>query len=76
MMRTETSHDCIVEDQTPDAYWTALAERDSAYDGVFVFAVKTTKIYCRPSCPARRPLRKNVTFYALAREAEAAGYRA
>ncbi len=56
--------------------WQAVLARDDAQDGSFVFAVATTGVYCRPSCPARRPLRRNVRFFALPREAEAAGFRA
>lgn len=59
-----------------DARWAAFERRDPSHDGEFVIAVRTTKIYCRPSCPAKRPLRRNVVFFALPREAEAAGYRA
>ncbi|MCF3935922.1 bifunctional DNA-binding transcriptional regulator/O6-methylguanine-DNA methyltransferase Ada [Acuticoccus sp. M5D2P5] len=55
--------------------WAALVARDKEADGTFVFAVVTTGVYCRPSCAARRPLRKNVRFFALGREAEAAGFR-
>ncbi|MCC7345813.1 MAG: hypothetical protein IT538_00300 [Variibacter sp.] len=53
----------------------ARLARDPDYDGRFITAVRTTRIYCRPVCPAR-PLSKNVTFYATAAEAERAGYRA
>ncbi len=49
--------------------------RDEAYDGRFVTAVKTTGVYCRPVCPARPALSKNVTFYATAEDAAAAGFR-
>jgi AraC family transcriptional regulator, regulatory protein of adaptative response / methylated-DNA-[protein]-cysteine methyltransferase len=56
--------------------WTAVSERDRAADGSFVFAVETTGIYCRPSCPARRPRRENVRFFASAAEAEREGFRA
>jgi AraC family transcriptional regulator, regulatory protein of adaptative response / methylated-DNA-[protein]-cysteine methyltransferase len=56
--------------------WQAVAERASAADGSFVFAVLSTGIYCRPSCPARRPKRANVRFYADPVAAEAAGFRA
>ncbi|MVW76804.1 bifunctional DNA-binding transcriptional regulator/O6-methylguanine-DNA methyltransferase Ada [Pseudomonas xionganensis] len=55
--------------------WQALCTRDAAFDGRFVFAVRSTGIYCRPSCPARRPLRHNVSFYPDAASAEAAGFR-
>ncbi|WP_313520430.1 Ada metal-binding domain-containing protein, partial [Pseudomonas sp.] len=57
-------------------YWQAVCERDAAFDGRFVFAVRSTGIYCRPSCPARRPLRANVSFHVDAAAAEAAGFRA
>ena len=56
--------------------WAAVAERDERADGKFVFAVKTTGIYCRPSCPARRPLRTNVSFFGTSVDAEKSGYRA
>jgi len=54
----------------------ALLAADPAYDGRFVAAVRTTGIFCRPSCRARKPLPKNVTFLADAAAARAAGYRA
>jgi len=56
--------------------WQAVLERDKRLDGKFVFAVSSTGIYCRPSCPARRPRRENVAFYAGPDQAETAGYRA
>lgn len=56
--------------------WRAVLARDGAVDGAFVFAVRTTGVYCRPSCPARRPLRANVTFFADGAAARAAGFRA
>ena len=56
--------------------WTAVKNRDRGADGRFVFAVRTTGIYCRPSCPARRPRRTNVRFYSLPEAAEADGFRA
>ena len=49
--------------------------RDSAFDGVFFTAVRTTMIYCRPVCPVKQPLSKNVTYYPSAAAAERAGYR-
>lgn len=54
----------------------AVASRDRRFDGVFVTAVRTTGIYCRPSCPARTPAFENVTFHRTAAAAQAAGYRA
>jgi AraC family transcriptional regulator, regulatory protein of adaptative response / methylated-DNA-[protein]-cysteine methyltransferase len=59
-----------------DLAFAAFDARDRSLDGRFVGAVKTTGIYCKPSCPARRPLRENVTFYGTPSEARAAGYRA
>lgn len=53
----------------------ARYRRDPAFDGVFFVAVKTTGIYCRPVCPVKQPLTKNVTYYPSAAAAEAAGYR-
>lgn len=59
-----------------DSRYTAVASRDARFDGVFFFAVSTTGIYCRPSCPAVTPKRRNVTFYRTAAAAQGAGYRA
>src|ERR1700728_2581562 len=56
--------------------WKAVVARDRSHDGKFVFAVSTTGIYCRPSCPARRPRRENVRFFAHPENAENAGFRA
>jgi len=56
--------------------WDWVLARDSAHDGEFVFAVATTGVYCRPSCPARRPRRENVSFFAHPEQAEKAGFRA
>lgn len=56
--------------------WQAISGRDKAYDGRFVFAVRTTGIYCKPSCAARRPKPANVLFFTTATEAEEAGFRA
>lgn len=58
-----------------DARWSAVERRDRAAVGAFIVAVKTTGIYCVPSC-AGRPLRKNVTFHETVEAARAAGYRA
>jgi AraC family transcriptional regulator, regulatory protein of adaptative response / methylated-DNA-[protein]-cysteine methyltransferase len=54
----------------------AYLERDGAFDGIFFTAVRTTKIFCRPTCPARKPLAKNVEFFQTAAAAVGAGYRA
>lgn len=61
---------------TADARWQAVLGRDAAADGAFVFAVRSTGIYCRPACPARRPRREQVRFFDRPDEAEAAGFRA
>lgn len=60
----------------PEAAWTAFSARDRSADGRFVVAVATTHIYCKPSCPARHPHRRNVSFHATVADARAAGYRA
>ena len=59
-----------------EARWQAVLAADRALDGAFVTAVRTTRIYCRPSCPARKPKRENVEFLATPDAAERAGYRA
>jgi AraC family transcriptional regulator, regulatory protein of adaptative response / methylated-DNA-[protein]-cysteine methyltransferase len=59
-----------------DARWQAVLDKDRRFDGAFVTGVHSTGIYCRPSCPARAPLRKNVRFYPGAKEAQKAGLRA
>ena len=59
-----------------DAAWAAFAARDRTQDGAFVVAVRTTGIYCKPSCPARHPHRENVSFLPDGAAARAAGYRA
>jgi AraC family transcriptional regulator of adaptative response/methylated-DNA-[protein]-cysteine methyltransferase len=58
-----------------DAAWAAFERRDRRWDGRVIGAVKTTGIYCKPSCPARRPKREHVEFFADAETARAAGYR-
>jgi len=59
-----------------ERYWQATVARDRRADGTFVLAVRSTGIYCRPSCPARRPLRRNVVFFRNEQEAEGGGFRA
>lgn len=55
--------------------WNAVVSKDAGFDGQFVFAVSSTGIYCRPSCPSRRPRRENVSFFQLPEAAEQAGFR-
>src|SRR4051812_33225494 len=62
----------MLDDET---CYRAARSRDARFDGRFFTAVKTTGIYCRPICPARTPLRKNVRFFACAAAAEEAGFR-
>jgi len=59
-----------------EAAWAAFERRDRAWDGRVIGAVASTGIYCKPSCPARRPRREHVRFFATAEEARAAGFRA
>jgi AraC family transcriptional regulator, regulatory protein of adaptative response / methylated-DNA-[protein]-cysteine methyltransferase len=56
--------------------WRAIVERDEAKDGLFVFGVRSTGIYCKPSCPARHPNRERVVFFSQPDEAERSGFRA
>jgi AraC family transcriptional regulator, regulatory protein of adaptative response / methylated-DNA-[protein]-cysteine methyltransferase len=68
----------LAQNITPDAaarYWRATQARDPRADGTFVLAVRSTRIYCRPSCPARHALRRNVIFFHTREEAERHGYR-
>lgn len=68
-----TTHDAVAD---AEHCYRAVLSRDRRFDGVFYTAVKTTGIYCRPSCPAVTPLRKNVTFYVTSAAAQLAGFRA
>jgi len=60
---------------TDDKRWEAIARRDRAADGAFFYSVRTTGVYCRPSCAARLPRRENVSFHASPAAAEKAGFR-
>jgi AraC family transcriptional regulator of adaptative response/methylated-DNA-[protein]-cysteine methyltransferase len=59
-----------------DPRWAAVVARDAGADGTFFYAVRTTGVYCRPSCAARTPRPQNVSFHATAAEAQGAGFRA
>ncbi len=61
--------------QAEARYWKATLARDPRADGAFFFAVRSTQVYCRPSCPARRPLRTNTLFFQTPKDAEREGYR-
>ena len=65
----------LLPDDT-QAQWQAVLGKDARSDGHFVFAVSSTGIYCRPSCPSRRPHRERVSFFQLPEQAEQAGFRA
>jgi AraC family transcriptional regulator of adaptative response/methylated-DNA-[protein]-cysteine methyltransferase len=63
-------------DASPDWRWLAVENRDGAFDGAFYFGVRTTGIFCRPSCASRPPKRENVAFFENTGEALVAGFRA
>jgi AraC family transcriptional regulator of adaptative response / methylphosphotriester-DNA alkyltransferase methyltransferase len=60
---------------TDEQKWQAVLSHDEQYDGLFFVGVKSTKIFCRPSCKSKRPLRKNILFFSNSKQAEQAGYR-
>lgn len=64
-----------MQDPHDDPRWTAVRTRDGQRAGTFVFAVRTTGVYCRPGCPSRLPRRENVRFFDSPREAAVAGFR-
>src|SRR4026208_968775 len=53
----------MIRNDMNDQLWQAIMTRDARFDGQFVFAVSSTKVYCRPSCPSRRPRRERVSFF-------------
>jgi AraC family transcriptional regulator of adaptative response/methylated-DNA-[protein]-cysteine methyltransferase len=65
----------LATSSSDDELWEAVLARDGQSDGRFVYAVRTTGVYCRPSCPSRRPKRASVAFYAGPDAAEIAGFR-
>jgi AraC family transcriptional regulator, regulatory protein of adaptative response / methylated-DNA-[protein]-cysteine methyltransferase len=68
-----TSRGAVSSDD--EAFWRAVLKRDARFDGKVFFAVRSTGIYCRPSCPARRPRREQVVFFRVPEAAESAGFR-
>ena len=72
----ENTQETMKPFSSDEARWQAVRDRDPAADGLFYFSVRTTGVYCKPSCPARLALRKNVRFHATCQDAEAAGFRA
>jgi len=73
---TAVSESAAIATQINARRWQAIIDRDGSLDGTFVFCVSSTGIFCRPSCPAKRPRRDNVNFFENALQAEQAGYRA
>src|SRR5580693_5399332 len=77
MTRTSNSEIAAAQRVQPaEARWNAVRNRDRGADGKFVYAVRSTGIYCRPSCPSRKPRREQVEFYSLPEAAEQKGFRA
>src|SRR5437899_12656460 len=66
----------IQTEANDDIRWHSVLTRDRSADGTFVYAVRSTGVYCRPSCPSRRPRREVVAFFTDATRAEQAGFRA
>src|SRR3954464_14816778 len=60
---------------SPDMMYRALLNRDSSFEGIFFAGVRTTGIFCRPTCSAKKPARENVDFFASTNEALHGGYR-
>src|SRR5579862_1452575 len=76
---TSSPHHSVIpagDNSRSDRLWDAVMERNSQMDGKFVYAVRSTGIYCRPTCPSRRPRRNQVEFFAQPEAAERAGFRA
>jgi AraC family transcriptional regulator of adaptative response/methylated-DNA-[protein]-cysteine methyltransferase len=70
------SHAPLRSDLSPERRWQVVLARDRRFDGAFVYAVRSTRIFCRPSCPSRRPRREQVEFFDRPEAAELAGFRA
>jgi AraC family transcriptional regulator of adaptative response/methylated-DNA-[protein]-cysteine methyltransferase len=75
-MNMSSKSETLAAATVSDPRWTAVQSRDAEADGSFVYSVRTTGVYCRPSCPARAARPENVAFHATAAEAERAGFRA
>jgi AraC family transcriptional regulator of adaptative response/methylated-DNA-[protein]-cysteine methyltransferase len=74
-MATMTAIKSSDQSVSSDRAWRAVVQRDERFDNAFVYAVRSTGVYCKPSCASRQPLRTNVQFFATADDAEAAGFR-
>src|SRR3989441_2078643 len=75
-MFSSVTRAAVVSDLSPARRWHIVLARDRRFDGAFVYAVRSTGIYCRPSCPSRRPRRALVSFFPIPEAAEQAGFRA
>jgi AraC family transcriptional regulator of adaptative response/methylated-DNA-[protein]-cysteine methyltransferase len=75
ILSVEKPRPLFMKNVTEDSRWQAVLTRDGTGDGKFVYAVSSTGVYCRPSCPSKRPRRENVTFFRYPQEAESAGFR-
>ena len=75
-MNTSSKAGALAASTVGDPRWQAVAERDATFDGEFFYSVRTTGVYCRPSCAARLARPENVAFHVTTAEAEAAGFRA
>jgi AraC family transcriptional regulator, regulatory protein of adaptative response / methylated-DNA-[protein]-cysteine methyltransferase len=76
MAATLAMHDTSEDMFDEEAAWAAVIARDRQWDSRIVYAVRTTGVYCRPSCPSRRPHRENVAFFSSPQDAERSGFRA
>lgn len=70
-----TKEDIKITAHKEETWWQAVVRRDARYNGVFIFGVRSTGIYCRPGCPSRHPRREQVRFFATVEAAEDAGFR-
>ena len=75
MATHEAQQTSVIPPRVADRFWQATVARDARADGLFFIAVRSTGVYCRPSCPARRPFRSNVVFYRTQQQAEREGFR-
>src|SRR5919197_5655856 len=75
MMQSKEASPSATRLSPDDARWRAVERRDRSADGTLVYSVRTTGVYCRPSCAARLPRRENVAFHATCADAERAGFR-
>ena len=75
-MFSRVSRAAVVSDLSPERRWRIVLARDRRYDGAFVYGVRSTGIYCLPSCPSKKPRRRQVEFFSQPDAAEGAGFRA